>query len=46
MLIGPYEFGAIVINGKRYKSDVIVLPGRVIDGWWRAHITKSIARKN
>ena len=35
MLIESYEFGAIVINGKRYTSDVIVLPERVIDGWWR-----------
>ncbi len=35
MLIESYEFGAIVINGKRYTSDVIVFPERVIDGWWR-----------
>jgi hypothetical protein len=35
MLIESYEFGAMVINGKRYTSDVIVLPERVIDGWWR-----------
>jgi hypothetical protein len=35
MLIESYEFGAIVINGKRYTSDVIVLAERVIDGWWR-----------
>ena len=35
MLIESYEFGAIVINGKRYTSDVIVLPERVIDSWWR-----------
>ena len=25
----------MVIDGKRYTSDVIVLPERVIDGWWR-----------
>jgi hypothetical protein len=35
MLIESYKFGAVVINGKRYTSDVIVLPERVIDGWWR-----------
>jgi len=35
MLIESYEFGAMVINGKRYTSDIIVLPERVIDGWWR-----------
>jgi len=34
-LIESYEFGAIVINGKRYTSDLIVFPERVIDGWWR-----------
>ena len=34
-MIGSYEFGAIVIKGKKYTSDIIVLPERVIDGWWR-----------
>jgi len=34
-LIESYEFGAIIINGKKYTSDVIVFPERVIDGWWR-----------
>jgi len=34
-LIESYDFGLIVINGKRYTSDVIVFPERVIDGWWR-----------
>lgn len=34
-MIDSYEFGTIVINGKRYTSDVIVFPERVIDGWWR-----------
>jgi len=34
-LIESYEFGAIVIKGKKYTSDIIVLPERVIDGWWR-----------
>jgi len=24
-----------VVNGKRYSSDVIILPDRVIDSWWR-----------
>jgi len=35
MLIESYEFGVIVINGRKYTSDVIVLPERVIDDWWR-----------
>ncbi len=34
-LIESYEFGAITINGKKYTSDVIVFPERVVDGWWR-----------
>ncbi|MDH5754188.1 MAG: Mth938-like domain-containing protein [Candidatus Bathyarchaeota archaeon] len=34
-MIDSYDFGVIVINGKRYTSDVIVFPERVIDGWWR-----------
>jgi len=34
-LIDSYEFGTMVINGKRYVSDVIVFPDRVLDGWWR-----------
>ncbi|NIQ07644.1 MAG: hypothetical protein GWO20_18580, partial [Candidatus Korarchaeota archaeon] len=25
----------IVINGRRYTSDVIVFPDRVRDSWWR-----------
>jgi hypothetical protein len=29
------DFGVIVVHGKRYTSDVIVLPERVIEGWWR-----------
>lgn len=34
-MIDSYEFGAMVMNGKKYTSDVIVFPERVIDGWWR-----------
>lgn len=34
-LIESYKFGMIVINGKRYTSDVIIFPDRVLDGWWR-----------
>lgn len=33
--IDSYGFGHVVIDGTSYTSDVIVLPGRVIDGWWR-----------
>lgn len=34
-LIESYSFGIMVINGKRYESDVLVFPERVKDGWWR-----------
>ncbi len=34
-MIDSYEFGRIVINGKRYNSDLIVFPDKVRDGWWR-----------
>lgn len=31
-LIDSYDFGFMVINGKRYKSEVIVFPEKVISG--------------
>ncbi len=34
-MIDSYDFGVMVINGKRYASDVIVFPEKIIDGWWR-----------
>ena len=34
-MIESYDFGLIVIKGRRYTSDVIVFPERVIEGWWR-----------
>jgi len=34
-IIDSYQFGLIVINGKRYSSDVIISPTRVRDNWWR-----------
>ncbi|MEW6447545.1 MAG: MTH938/NDUFAF3 family protein [Bacillota bacterium] len=34
MKIDSYRFGEIVIGGKKYTEDVIILPGRVIS-WWR-----------
>jgi len=33
--IDSYHFGQIVINGKKYTSDVIVFPDRVRGDWWR-----------
>lgn len=34
-MIESYKFGSIVLDGKEYTSDVIVLPTKVIDNWWR-----------
>ncbi|MBS3795703.1 MAG: hypothetical protein KGY80_12435 [Candidatus Thorarchaeota archaeon] len=35
MNIDDYKFGNIVIDGKRYSSDVIIHPDRVEAEWWR-----------
>jgi len=34
-MINSYEFGMIVVNGKKYYSDVIIYPDKVDDQWWR-----------
>ena len=34
-MIDSYDFGRIVIHGRRYTTDLIVFPDRVKDGWWR-----------
>jgi hypothetical protein len=33
--IESYEFGRMVIDGKAHTKDLILLPGRTLDGWWR-----------
>lgn len=33
--IDSYHFGKIVIDGRSYSKDVILLPDRVISNWWR-----------
>ena len=33
--IDTYRFGRITIDKETYTRDVIILPGRVIRGWWR-----------
>ena len=35
MKITAYSFGKISIDNKSYSSDVIILPDKVIDNWWR-----------
>ena len=34
-MIDSYQFGEIVIDGKKYSSDVVIFPDRVRDDWWR-----------
>lgn len=36
MRIEAYSFGSIVIDGRTYRSDVIIYPDRIDEGWWRA----------
>lgn len=40
--IQNYKFGAITIDGREYRRDLIILPNRIHEGWWRAegHILK------
>ena len=35
MRIDSYRFGEVVVDGRTYRSDVILFPDRVQDGWWR-----------
>lgn len=34
-MIDHYDFGVMVVDGKRYTRDIILLPGKIIDSWWR-----------
>ncbi len=34
-MIEHYDFGEIVVNGKRYLRDLIITPNRIIANWWR-----------
>lgn len=33
--IEEYGFGYIVVNGITYSRDLIILPDRLIENWWR-----------
>lgn len=35
MKIEKYDFGEIVINGKRYLRDLIIFPDKIKENWWR-----------
>jgi hypothetical protein len=34
-MINSYNFGRVVIDGRRYANDVIILRDRIVDNWWR-----------
>ena len=34
-MIESYDFGRIVINGRKFGSDVVIFPDRVDGNWWR-----------
>jgi hypothetical protein len=34
--IEEYRFGHVLVDGEEQTRDVIVLPERVLTGWWRA----------
>jgi len=36
MRIDSYQFGSIVIDGRTYRSDLLIWPGRLKADWWRA----------
>jgi hypothetical protein len=40
MHIDSYEFGAVTIDGRSYRTDLLIWPGRLKHDWWRqeAHL--------
>lgn len=34
-MIEKYDFGVMVVNGKRYTNDVIIIRGKIRPDWWR-----------
>jgi len=41
-MIDSYKFGQIVIDGRRYDSDLIIYPDHIDSKWWRkeGHLLK------
>jgi hypothetical protein len=33
--IESYHFGDLVVDGRHHHQDLIILPDRVLEGWWR-----------
>jgi hypothetical protein len=34
-MIESYDFGQIIIKGRKYTRDILIFPDNVKDGWWR-----------
>jgi hypothetical protein len=34
-MIETYEFGAMVVDGRKYSADLIILPRKINSVWWR-----------
>lgn len=34
-MIEDYSFGRMIVDGKKYTSDLIIFPDRIKDSWWR-----------
>ena len=34
-MIESYDFGRIVIDGREFRSDVVIFPDKVDGSWWR-----------
>lgn len=34
-MIESYDFGRIVIDGRKFGSDVVIFPDRIDGNWWR-----------
>lgn len=34
-MIDAYAYGSMTIDGKVYKKDLIIFPGRIESDWWR-----------
>ena len=33
--VEEYSFGRMVVDGREHRRDLILLPRRVVDNWWR-----------
>ena len=34
-IIDYYDFGVVIVDGRKYSRDLIITPKRIISNWWR-----------